>query len=106
MAERPLQIDCRPSDDAHALAVTVQGPLVMRASSELRRVLTQALDSGVRRLEIDLSGVTEVDPAGLANLVVAARRLQASREQGGGLHIVAVSGSCADAMRRLHLFQS
>jgi anti-anti-sigma regulatory factor len=59
------------------------------------------LDAGVRRLEIDLSGVREIDRAGVAALFVVYKRL---RSDGGALQFSAVSAECEHAMRQRHLF--
>jgi ABC-type transporter Mla MlaB component len=102
--ENVLFIDSRPvSHHPRRTAVTVIGPLVLRTAAELRRVLHDALADDVQRLDVDLSGVTDADPAGLAMLVVAARRLQA-RPDASELRLTAISYVCGDVMRRLHLF--
>jgi anti-anti-sigma factor len=99
-----LYVDSRPSShDPRCTAVTVSGPIVLHTAAELRRVLHEALEGDIHRFDVDLSGVTDADPAGLATLVVAARRLQA-RPDGGSLRLIAISRICADVMRHLHLF--
>ncbi len=102
--ESVLFVDSRPvSHNPRCTADTVIGPLVLRTAVELRHVLRAALAGGVQRLDVDLSGVTDADPAGLATLVVAARRLQA-RPDTSELRLTAISRVCADVMRQLHLF--
>lgn len=81
--------------------VVVRGALVLRRAGVMRHAIHSVLDAGVRRIAVDLGCVTDVDPAGLAPLVVAARQLRAS---GGGLRFTATSTACTEAMRRLHLF--
>jgi anti-anti-sigma regulatory factor len=103
-AQAGLFIHCRPiPGDSAGAFVAVSGPLFLRSAGELRRILTNTLDQGTRRLWIDLGGVTAADPGGLASLVIAARRLQA-RKNGDGMKFVDVSAACAEVMRRLHLF--
>lgn len=100
-----LFIDSRPAgNDPRCTAVRVFGPLVLRTAGELRRVLHDALGSDVQRLDLDLTGVTEADPAGLATLVVAARRLQARPDASSSLRLTGVSRDVAGVMRQLHLF--
>jgi ABC-type transporter Mla MlaB component len=86
-------------DDQEGVLV-VRGALVVRAVGSLLQAVHTALDGGVRRLTFDLRDVTEVDPAGLAPLVIATRRLRAV---GGAVRFVAVSTPCLEVMRRLHV---
>ncbi len=104
LEDKVLIVDVRPAGNTSGCtAINVSGPLVLHTAGEMRHVLHEALAGAVRRLDIDLSGVTDVDPAGLATLVIAARRLQA-RPDGHALQLTAVSRVCASTMRRLHLF--
>jgi anti-anti-sigma regulatory factor len=59
------------------------------------------LNEGVRHVDIDLSGITDVEPSALAAMVLAHRE---SRACNGTFRLRAVSATCADAMRRRHLF--
>jgi anti-anti-sigma regulatory factor len=81
--------------------LVIRGALVARISTTLSRAVHHAIAPGTRVLELDLTGVTDVDPAGLAPFVVAARRLRGTN---GSVRFIAVSVKCAETMQRLHLF--
>lgn len=57
---------------AGLLRLTLEGPLTIYEAVERKRELLAALDAAAR-LEIDLSGVDEMDTAGLQLLVLAGR---------------------------------
>jgi anti-sigma B factor antagonist len=67
LAEEPLE----PS----GLVVTISGELDIATSPGLRDGLDAAIDSGVKRLLLDLSGVSFLDSVALAVIVNAKRRL-------------------------------
>jgi anti-anti-sigma factor len=86
---------------ADAFDVTVTGPLVLSTTPLLHAVLNGALDTGARRIAIDLHEVTDLDTAGLATLIMTARRLRACN---GSLAFTSLSPDCEALMERLHLF--
>jgi anti-anti-sigma factor len=87
--------------DQSSLQVTISGPLDVQSVNQVRRVMRPALHEGVRHVDLDLSGVTEVKPSALAAMVLADRQ---SRAFNGTFRLRAVSATCAEAMRRRHLF--
>lgn len=96
------RVACVPAKiQAGAFDVTVSGPLILSTTPLLNAVLTSALDCGARRIAVDLRDVSDFDTAGLAALVVAARRLRACH---GTLTLVALSPDCEALMERFHLF--
>jgi anti-anti-sigma regulatory factor len=89
-----------PSDQG-SLQISICGPMDARSVNRLRRVIRPLLDEGVRHVDIDLSGITDVAPSALAAMVLADRQ---SRACNGTFRLRAVSATCAEAMRRRHLF--
>jgi anti-sigma B factor antagonist len=67
LAEEPLE----PS----GLVLAISGELDIATAPGLRERLDAAIDSGVRRLVLDLSGVSFLDSVALAVIVNAKRRL-------------------------------
>lgn len=69
------------SSHAEAAAVLrLSGELTIYRAAEMKPTLQQALD-GAMQLEIDLSGITEIDTSGVQLLMATKRRAQAlSRE--------------------------
>jgi anti-anti-sigma regulatory factor len=97
-----LHIRCFPEQSEQgSLQVTICGPLDARSVNQVRRVMRPALHEGVRHVDIDLSGITEVEPAALAAMVLVDRQSRAFK---GTFRLRAVSATCAEAMRRQHLF--
>jgi anti-anti-sigma factor len=97
-----LHIRSRPEQsDQSSLQVTISGPLDVQSVNQVRRVMRPALHDGVRHVDLDLSGITEVEPSALAAMVLADRQ---SRALNGTFRLRAVSATCAEAMRRRHLF--
>lgn len=76
------------------LALTVSGELDMATAPELREHLAAALDSGVKRIVVDLRDVTFMDSIGLAAVLHARSRLLA----GGRLALVVAPDSYAQLM--------
>jgi anti-anti-sigma factor len=68
-----------PSAGAAAL-LRLDGELNIYRAAELKPLLLQALDSAPQ-LEIDLSGVTEIDTSGVQLLMLAKRRSQALQRE-------------------------
>jgi anti-anti-sigma factor len=97
-----LHIRClQELSDQGSLEISICGPMDARSVNRLRRVMRPLLDEGVRHVDIDLSGITYVAPSGLAAMVLAHRQ---SRACNGTFRLRAVSATCAEAMRRRHLF--
>jgi anti-anti-sigma regulatory factor len=90
----------RVANEPRAVNIVVTGPLVLESTSLLRAVLVSALDGGAIEVRLDLGAVSDIDTAGLATLVMAARRLRGS----GVLRFCAMSRICVDTMDQLHLF--
>src|ERR1700731_801917 len=68
--------------------VSIKGPVNIDTSSEMRRLIAEALHSIPPSVTIDLSGVTYLDTSGLATLLEASRiaRQQGTRLVVSGLH--------------------
>jgi anti-anti-sigma factor len=60
-----------------ALVLAPVGRVDSVTSAELERIVTSRIDSGARRLVLDLSGVEYISSAGLRVLLMAAKRLKA-----------------------------
>jgi anti-anti-sigma regulatory factor len=97
-----LSIRCiqEPSHQS-SLQVTICGPMDARLVNRVRQVMRPLLNEGVRQVDIDLSGITDVELSGLAAMILADRQ---SRAFHGTFRLLAVSATCAEAMRRRHLF--
>lgn len=65
--------------------LTVTDRLDALRAGDLRKALTDAIDSGVVRIVVDLSATTFVDSAGLAAL---AKGMKDCRARGGDLRVV------------------
>jgi anti-sigma B factor antagonist len=74
--------------DKSQRGVSIQGRVTIETSSEMRRVIAEALRSIPRAVAIDFSGVTYLDTSGLATLLEASRiaRQQGTRLVVEGLH--------------------
>ncbi|HTW20777.1 MAG TPA: STAS domain-containing protein [Mycobacteriales bacterium] len=81
--------------------VRICGTLCRTDASAVRRRLGHLIDAGVTCIDLDLGGIQDADPAGLATLVIAARRLRGSH---GRLSFSALSDESAEILSRLHLF--
>jgi len=77
----------------------IEGELTIHTAADRRVVLMALADAG-GDLELDLSGVTELDTAGLQLLLLARR--EAARG-GGRLTLSAVSRAVADVLAIAHL---
>jgi anti-sigma B factor antagonist len=68
--------------------VSIQGPVNIDTSNEMRRLIAEALHSNPPAVTVDFSGVTYLDTSGLATLLEASRiaRLQGTRLVVAGLH--------------------
>ncbi|MEA2448642.1 MAG: hypothetical protein QOG63_574 [Thermoleophilaceae bacterium] len=75
----------REEIDARTRSVAVTGELVGSSGTQLVRVVRAALDEGIERVVIDLTGMSFMDSGGLAALVAA---WSAAGERGCGFAIV------------------
>lgn len=68
--------------------VSIEGPVNIDTSSDMRRMIAEALHSIPPAVTVDFSGVTYLDTSGLATLLEASRiaRLQGTRLVVAGLH--------------------
>jgi anti-sigma B factor antagonist len=68
--------------------VSIEGPVNIDTSGEMRRMIAEALHSIPPAVIVDLSGVTYIDTSGLATLLEASRiaHLQGTRLVVVGLH--------------------
>jgi anti-anti-sigma factor len=81
--------------------VRICGTLCRTDAPAVRRRLDRLIDAGVRRIDLDLAGISDADATGLATLVTAYRRV---RGRGGHLSFSALSDECVRILSRLHLF--
>jgi len=88
-----VKIQMSPLEDAGA-CFALEGELDAFTGPELREELGQALEAGVCRLLVDVSGVEYMDSVGLGILVGMAKR---AVEAGGGLAVI----SPRDNVRRV-----
>jgi len=72
-----MTIQVKREDLPQATVVTIGGSVDIYSSPELRGELKVALDRKVKRLVIDLGGVSFVDSSGLATLIEALQKVQA-----------------------------
>jgi anti-sigma B factor antagonist len=77
----------------------LDGEMTIYRAAELKQALLAAID-GAASLALDLSGVTEIDSAGLQLLMLAKRTAQS---KGGDLHLAAQSNAVADVLDLLDL---
>ena len=83
----------------HKTLVKVSGEMTIYTAAELKQALTPLLDRQ-QALELDLSGVSEMDSAGLQLLLAAKKTMQ----QGGyPLHLVMHSHAVLDALELCQL---
>jgi ABC-type transporter Mla MlaB component len=78
----------------------VTGQLTWRTSRGLHASFRRAVDEGGRDFRVDLRRVSEVDPAGVAVLLVYGRLLPFL---GGGLEVSAASGPCRGLLHRMQV---
>jgi anti-anti-sigma regulatory factor len=86
----------QPSPGRVDLAVT--GSMTARNSRSLHVAFRRIVDRGARHVVVDLSSVGDIDPAGVAVLLVYARLL---RSLGGLLEVAAASPECRDLLSRM-----
>ena len=79
-----VALSSRPGRDC--TVVEVQGVLDMTTDPPFRQMLRQVIDSGVRRVVVDLAGVRLLDSSGLATLVLMFKALA---KDGGVLCVAA-----------------
>lgn len=77
----------------------LEGEMTIYRAAELKQVLLAAID-GPAPLVLDLSGVTEIDSAGLQLLMMAKKTAQS---KGGDLQLAAQSDAVADVLDLLDL---
>jgi anti-sigma B factor antagonist len=82
-----------------ATSLRIDGDLTIYRAAELKQLLLAPLGEGVT-LELDLSGVTEFDTAGLQLLMLARNTAQAA---GGELKLSAHSPAVIDVLDLLNL---
>ena len=80
--------------------VTLSGELTWRTSRRLHASFRRVVEEGGRELSVDLRSVAEVDPAGVAVLLVYARLLPTL---GGTLDVSGASGPCLALLERMQL---
>jgi len=78
--------------DAQRHVVAVSGEVDLYTASDLKAVLSHAVDDGCTSLVIDLTNTNFMDSTGLSTLVGAQKRM---RQRGGKLVIVNVDPSLA-----------
>jgi len=86
--------------------IHIAGDLTMHRALEIHPVLLESLEKGDALPNLDLSGVGEIDTAGLQILMSADREVLG---RGGRLVIVAASQAVADVLalfRQEHLMES
>ena len=88
------------STDRRNCSLQVGGQLTWRTSRRLHARFRRAVDAGGRELRVDLRRVSEVDPAGIAVLLVYARLLPTL---GGTLELCSVSPACRALMHEMQL---
>jgi anti-sigma B factor antagonist len=77
----------------------IEGELTIYRAAELKQALLDAV-AGAALLEVDLSGVTEIDTAGLQLLMLAKKTAQAAQRE---LRLVAHSPAVIDVFELLNL---
>jgi anti-sigma B factor antagonist len=87
-----------PNAGAAAL-LRLDGELTIYRAAELKATLSQALDS-VQQLEIDLSGVTEIDTSGVQLLMLTKRLATAAQRS---LHLSSHSPAVLEVFELLDL---
>jgi len=80
-------------------SLRIQGEMTIYRAAELKAMLLKPIQAGAT-VEVDLSGVTDLDTAGLQVLMLAKKTAQAL---GGELRLVAHSPVVVDVLELLHL---
>lgn len=78
----------------------ITGELTIYRAAEIKEFLLQALPQSSGHLDLDLSGVTEMDVAGLQVLMTVKQAAQARR---GDLHLVNHSPAVVDVFEILNV---
>lgn len=98
------QVTCMPIErrtDPSTTTARIVGPIDVAHFRETRRILMDCLQGGDDVL-VDMSGVTRIDGAGLANLIQAHR---AARKSGQDFALFNVSDSVKRSLKLVHLDQ-
>lgn len=74
---------CSVERDGNVATILAAGEIDLASSPDLRSALQALLDDGVRRLVLDLSGVTFIDSSGLGVLVGVLKRVEELGDDGG-----------------------
>lgn len=85
-----MEINFQPGRHPDQVVVTPVGDLDLYASVGFCNAVIARLDSGVRRMVIDLGGVRYLDSSGVGALI---RLLQKARTIGGELRVANLSGT-------------
>lgn len=80
--------------DGQVMTLTLEGELDLATAPKVREPLDRAIDSGTRRILVDMLGCGFIDSTGLGVLLHAAKRLE---ESGGAMALVCVD----DQIKRL-----
>ena len=78
--------------EAGHYVIAARGEIDLFTAPELKQVITEAIESGERRVAIDLSEVSFLDSTALGVLIGAVKRL---RSRGGALAVVNTDSSIA-----------
>jgi anti-sigma B factor antagonist len=85
---------------APATTLRLDGELTIYRAAELKAELLEALEAAPDALEVDLSGVSEIDSAGVQLLMLAKRRAQAVQRT---LRLVGHSAAVVEVFELLDL---
>ena len=88
--EEPMIVEVASLEDS--ARIVVAGEIDSATSPQLAAAIEEAMKVNTRRIEIDASGVTFIDSAGLRVLVAAQR---AAEDQGRRIHVVSPSETTA-----------
>jgi anti-sigma B factor antagonist len=98
----PMEISVRESDGVHLLAI--RGRLTIGEPSEqLNDALQSVVQTGGRKVVVNLNGVPQIDSSGISSLVRIS--IQLARE-GGALHLVCGNGRVRDALTVTRLVEA
>ncbi len=81
-------------------SLRIDGEMTIYRAAELKQALLAPLDGGAS-LDVDLSGVTEFDTAGVQLLILASHE---ARNRGLALRLIAESSVVADVLRLFGLY--
>jgi anti-sigma B factor antagonist len=87
------------ADQQDSAALRIEGEMSIYRAAELKQILLDALKASPT-LDVDLSGVTEFDTAGLQLLMLAKKTAQ---QAGGDLRLSAHSPAVVDVLELLNL---